>query len=181
MAKRLLQIANAEGLKVNEVSIQKEEIPDFPTPLPLLISRLCSYSLFHVQSVSPGSEVLRDAWPTCLYDLNLYSQIALEELAERCNGDIRMALNQLHYMSLSMSVIRYDDIRQRLLSSAKDEDISPFTAVDKYVAMFSFFIGLTIYEMLGSTATRNENVLRENRDMRKCSYRTIRKHGIAKS
>ncbi|KNA12520.1 hypothetical protein SOVF_124880 [Spinacia oleracea] len=75
MAKRLLQIANAEGLKVNE--------------------------------------------------------IALEELAERCNGDIRMALNQLHYMSLSMSVIRYDDIRQRLLSSAKDEDISPFTAVDK--------------------------------------------------
>lgn len=43
-----------------------------------------------------------------------------------------MALNQLHYMSLSMSVINYDDIRQRLLSSSKDEDISPFTAVDKY-------------------------------------------------
>ncbi|CAO2828348.1 unnamed protein product [Amaranthus hypochondriacus] len=75
IAKRLLQIANAEGLKVNE--------------------------------------------------------IALEELAERCNGDIRMAVNQLQYMSLSMSVIGYDDIRQRFLSSAKDEDISPFTAVDK--------------------------------------------------
>ena len=43
-----------------------------------------------------------------------------------------MAINQLQYMSLSMSVIQYDDIRQRLLSSAKDEDISPFTAVDKY-------------------------------------------------
>ena len=43
-----------------------------------------------------------------------------------------MALNQLQYMSLSMSVIKYDDIRQRLLSSSKDEDISPFTAVDKY-------------------------------------------------
>ena len=43
-----------------------------------------------------------------------------------------MALNQLQYMSLSMSVIKYDDIRQRLLSSAKDEDISPFTAVGKY-------------------------------------------------
>ncbi|XP_057955237.1 replication factor C subunit 1 isoform X2 [Malania oleifera] len=75
MTKRLLQIANAEGLQVNE--------------------------------------------------------IALEELAERVNGDMRMALNQLQYMSLSMSVIKYDDIRQRLLSSAKDEDISPFTAVDK--------------------------------------------------
>ena len=43
-----------------------------------------------------------------------------------------MALNQLHYMSLSMSVIKYDDVRQRLLMNAKDEDISPFTAVDKY-------------------------------------------------
>ncbi|GAV92202.1 RFC1 domain-containing protein [Cephalotus follicularis] len=59
------------------------------------------------------------------------NEIALEELAERANGDIRMALNQLQYISLSMSVIKYDDIRKRLLSSAKDEDISPFTAVDK--------------------------------------------------
>ncbi|XP_043811730.1 replication factor C subunit 1 isoform X3 [Manihot esculenta] len=75
MAKRLMQVANAEGLQVNE--------------------------------------------------------IALEEIAERVNGDMRMALNQLQYMSLSMSVIKYDDVRQRLLSSAKDEDISPFTAVDK--------------------------------------------------
>ncbi|KAH9699374.1 Replication factor C subunit 1 [Citrus sinensis] len=75
IAKRLMQIANAEGLEVNE--------------------------------------------------------IALEELADRVNGDIRMAINQLQYMSLSLSVIKYDDIRQRLLSSAKDEDISPFTAVDK--------------------------------------------------
>ncbi|KAG8501808.1 hypothetical protein CXB51_004680 [Gossypium anomalum] len=75
MAKRLMQVANAEGLQVNE--------------------------------------------------------IALEELAERVNGDMRMALNQLQYMSLSMSVINYNDIKQRLLSSSKDEDISPFTAVDK--------------------------------------------------
>ncbi|XP_028068983.1 replication factor C subunit 1 isoform X2 [Camellia sinensis] len=75
MAKRLMQIANTEGIHVNE--------------------------------------------------------IALEELAERVNGDVRMALNQLQYMSLSMSVIKYDDVRQRLLSSAKDVDISPFTAVDK--------------------------------------------------
>ncbi|KAF9595445.1 hypothetical protein IFM89_000363 [Coptis chinensis] len=75
MAKRLMQVANAEGLQVNE--------------------------------------------------------IALEELAERVNGDMRMAINQLHYMSLSSSVIKYDDMRQRLLSSSKDEDISPFTAVDK--------------------------------------------------
>lgn len=67
-----------------------------------------------------------------LHIIYLFSfQIALEELAERVNGDIRLALNQLQYMSLSMSVINYDDIRQRLLSSAKDEDISPFTAVDK--------------------------------------------------
>lgn len=82
MAKRLLQIANSEGLQVNE--------------------------------------------------------IALEELAERVNGDMRMALNQLQYMSLSKSVIKYDDIRQRLLSSSKDEDISPFTAVDK---LFGFNAG----------------------------------------
>ncbi|KAK4756005.1 hypothetical protein SAY87_009762 [Trapa incisa] len=75
MAKRLMQIANAEGLQVNET--------------------------------------------------------ALEELAERVHGDMRMALNQLQYMSLSMSVIKYDDVKQRLLSSTKDEDISPFTAVDK--------------------------------------------------
>ncbi|XP_022957868.1 replication factor C subunit 1 isoform X1 [Cucurbita moschata] len=82
MAKRLSQVANAEGLQVNE--------------------------------------------------------IALEELAERVNGDIRMALNQLQYLSLSMSVIKYDDIRQRLLGSMKDEDISPFTAVDK---LFGFNSG----------------------------------------
>ncbi|XP_038901198.1 replication factor C subunit 1 isoform X2 [Benincasa hispida] len=82
MAKRLIQVANAEGLQVNE--------------------------------------------------------IALEELAERVNGDMRMALNQLQYLSLSMSVIKYDDIRQRLLSSMKDEDISPFTAVDK---LFGFNSG----------------------------------------
>lgn len=48
------------------------------------------------------------------------------------NGDMRMAINQLQYMSLQMSVIKYDDVRERLKSSAKDEDISPFTAVDKY-------------------------------------------------
>ncbi|KAK4482759.1 hypothetical protein RD792_009927 [Penstemon davidsonii] len=58
-------------------------------------------------------------------------QIALEELAERVNGDIRMAINQLQYMSLDMKVIKFDDIKQRLQSSSKDEDISPFTAVDK--------------------------------------------------
>ncbi|KAF0895658.1 hypothetical protein E2562_014277 [Oryza meyeriana var. granulata] len=56
---------------------------------------------------------------------------AMEELAERVHGDIRMALNHLQYMSLSQSVVKYDDIRQRLSSSTKDEDISPFTAVDK--------------------------------------------------
>jgi len=43
-----------------------------------------------------------------------------------------MALNQLQYMSLSKSVIKYDDVRERLLTSGKDEDISPFTAVDTY-------------------------------------------------
>lgn len=43
-----------------------------------------------------------------------------------------MALNQLQYMSLSLSVLNFDDIKQRLQNSSKDEDISPFTAVDKY-------------------------------------------------
>lgn len=42
-----------------------------------------------------------------------------------------MALNHLQYMSLSMSVIKFDDIKERLQNSSKDEDISPFTAVDK--------------------------------------------------
>ncbi|XP_050368525.1 replication factor C subunit 1 isoform X2 [Argentina anserina] len=83
MAKRLKQVANAEGLQVN-------------------------------------------------------NEIALEELADRVNGDMRMALNQLQYMSLSMSVINYEDVRQRLQSSKKDEDISPFTAVDK---LFGFNAG----------------------------------------
>ncbi|KAG9156053.1 hypothetical protein Leryth_012117 [Lithospermum erythrorhizon] len=59
------------------------------------------------------------------------NEIALEELASRVNGDMRMALNQLQYMSLSNSEIGYDNIRQRLQNSSKDEDISPFTAVDK--------------------------------------------------
>ncbi|KZV39264.1 replication factor C subunit 1, partial [Dorcoceras hygrometricum] len=59
------------------------------------------------------------------------NEIALEELAERVNGDMRMALNQLQYMSLSSSVLNFDDIKQRLQNSSKDEDISPFTAVDK--------------------------------------------------
>ncbi|XP_073040516.1 replication factor C subunit 1 [Primulina eburnea] len=59
------------------------------------------------------------------------NEIALEELAERVNGDMRMALNQLQYMSLSLAVLNFDDIKQRLQNSSKDEDISPFTAVDK--------------------------------------------------
>ncbi|KZV38292.1 replication factor C subunit 1 [Dorcoceras hygrometricum] len=58
------------------------------------------------------------------------NEIALEEL-ERVIGDMRMALNQLQYMSLSSSVLNFDDIKQRLQNSSKDEDISPFTAVDK--------------------------------------------------
>lgn len=62
----------------------------------------------------------------------LSKQVALEELANRVNGDMRMAINQLQYMGLQMSVIKYDDVIERLKSSAKDEDISPFTAVDKY-------------------------------------------------
>ncbi|KAF3651342.1 Replication factor C subunit 1 [Capsicum annuum] len=67
MAKRLKQVANAEGIQVNE--------------------------------------------------------IALEELADRVDGDMRMALNQLQYISLAK--------RQHLLSRSKDEDISPFKAIEK--------------------------------------------------
>lgn len=70
--------------------------------------------------------------------LQISNPMALEELGSRVNGDMRMAINQLQYMSLTHSVIEYDDIRERLLSSAKDEDISPFTAVDK---LFSFDSG----------------------------------------
>lgn len=70
-------------------------------------------------------------------------QIAMEELADRVNGDMRMAINQLQYMSLSKSVIKFDDIRERLLNSSKDEDISPFTAVDKYYLFLSHFLDST--------------------------------------
>ena len=55
----------------------------------------------------------------------------MEELAERCNGDMRLAINQLQYMSFSRSVIKYGDIRQQFLSGAKDADVSPFTVIEK--------------------------------------------------
>ncbi|KAG6473495.1 hypothetical protein ZIOFF_067412 [Zingiber officinale] len=77
------------------------------------------------------------------------NEIALEELAERVSGDMRMAINQLQYMSISQSVINYDDIRKRLLSSAKDEDISPFTAVDNS-CLFFFPITISIVSSISS-------------------------------
>lgn len=58
-------------------------------------------------------------------------EVALEELGERVNGDMRMALNELQYMSLRTRVVKFTDMKARLVSSAKDEDISPFNAVDK--------------------------------------------------
>ncbi|KAH7306219.1 hypothetical protein KP509_22G002100 [Ceratopteris richardii] len=61
-------------------------------------------------------------------------EIALEELAERVNGDMRMALNELQYMSLKLRSIKFGDVKARLISSFKDEDISPFTAVDKLMS-----------------------------------------------
>uniref|UniRef100_A0A6N2KQP9 Replication factor C subunit 1 n=1 Tax=Salix viminalis TaxID=40686 RepID=A0A6N2KQP9_SALVM len=100
MSKRLIQVANAEGLQVNE--------------------------------------------------------IALEELAERVNGDMRMALNQLQYMSLSMSVINYDDVRQRLQGSAKDEDISPFTAVDNMLLIVIF--GFRLFGFSGGKLRMDERI-----------------------
>ena len=67
-------------------------------------------------------------------------QIALEELSERVNGDMRMALNQLQYMSLRSQVLNYADIRTRLMASAKDEDVTPFSAMDKSVLTVSDYI-----------------------------------------
>ncbi|GBG80878.1 hypothetical protein CBR_g31434 [Chara braunii] len=61
--------------------------------------------------------------------------IALEELGERVNGDMRSALNQLQYMSLKSKVVKFADMRTRLMGSAKDEDLTAFTAIDK---LFSF-------------------------------------------
>eukprot|EP01018_Ginkgo_biloba_P023733 Gb_23963 [translate_table: standard] len=58
-------------------------------------------------------------------------EVTLEALGERVNGDMRMALNQLQYMSLSLSVLKYADIKARLQGGGKDEDVTPFTAVDK--------------------------------------------------
>ena len=64
--------------------------------------------------------------------------MALEELAERVNGDMRMALNELQYMNLRTQVVKFDDVKARLRSSGKDEDMSPFTAVDRCVMSFKY-------------------------------------------
>jgi replication factor C subunit 1 len=61
----------------------------------------------------------------------LVFQIALEELAERVNGDMRMAVNELQYMNLRKQVVKFDDIKARMRSGGKNEDMSPFTAVDR--------------------------------------------------
>ncbi|CAM6042954.1 unnamed protein product [Sphagnum compactum] len=60
-----------------------------------------------------------------------FADLALEELADQVKGDMRMALNQMQYMSLRSPIVNYADMRTRLMMSAKDEDMSPFSAVDK--------------------------------------------------
>ncbi|KAL3690417.1 hypothetical protein R1sor_016726 [Riccia sorocarpa] len=55
----------------------------------------------------------------------------LEEIAERSNGDMRTSLNQLQYMSLRSSALSFGDVHARLVASAKDEAISPFSAAEK--------------------------------------------------
>lgn len=60
-----------------------------------------------------------------------YLQVSLEEIGERTNGDMRMALNQLQYMSLQTRVLKFADLRARLVAGAKDRDVSPFNAVDQ--------------------------------------------------
>ncbi|CAI7780622.1 unnamed protein product [Closterium sp. NIES-53] len=55
---------------------------------------------------------------------------ALEELAERTGGDMRLALNQLQYMSLSCRQLSYQEVKQRMQANAKDEDIRPMAAAD---------------------------------------------------
>lgn len=72
---------------------------------------------------------------------------------------MRMALNELQYMSLSMSVIKYDDIRKRLQSSAKDEDISPFTAVDKYALELNFTYTSVFLSLCGIKSRSASNLV----------------------
>jgi hypothetical protein len=67
-------------------------------------------------------------------------KLALEELADQVKGDMRMALNQMQYMSLRSPIVNYADMRTRLMMSAKDEDMSPFSAVDKLVSLYWLFI-----------------------------------------
>ncbi|KAG6545470.1 hypothetical protein Mapa_013072 [Marchantia paleacea] len=55
----------------------------------------------------------------------------LEEIAERSNGDMRTSLNQLQYMSLRTTALNFNDVHTRLVASAKDEALSPFTAAEK--------------------------------------------------
>lgn len=58
-------------------------------------------------------------------------QNTLEEIAERSNGDMRTSLNQLQYMSLRSPLLSFNDVHARLVASAKDEAISPFSAAEK--------------------------------------------------
>ncbi len=70
-------------------------------------------------------------------------KLALEELADQVKGDMRMALNQMQYMSLRSPIVNYADMRTRLMMSAKDEDMSPFSAVDKLVSLYWLQISLS--------------------------------------
>eukprot|EP00850_Spirogloea_muscicola_P007171 SM000035S13151 [mRNA] locus=s35:789176:794102:- [translate_table: standard] len=63
--------------------------------------------------------------------------VTLEELGEHVNGDMRMALNQLQYMSLRTRELKLADMQHRLAVSAKDEDVSPFIAADRLLAFDS--------------------------------------------
>lgn len=61
-------------------------------------------------------------------------QSTLEELGERVNGDLRMAVNQLEYMALRSRHLSSEGVKSRALSSAKDEDLRPMAAVDKLLS-----------------------------------------------
>lgn len=199
MAKRLMQIAKAEGIQVAEVSVFKSfgetrsnnshvtykvdltslcslnfqnselgfrenrmalEVP-FPSCMRsfkntcvytfkdtldeiaerLNVERRISLSRLHYMSLSTTALQFNDvgvplsfhlSWmrsfkKTCVY----LFQNTLEEIAERSNGDMRTSLNQLQYMSLRTTALNFNDVHTRLVASAKDEALSPFTAAEK--------------------------------------------------
>ena len=58
-------------------------------------------------------------------------EMALQQLAEECNTDIRLSLNMLQMFARRARVMRFDDVKQQFAAGGKDVDMSIFTIMDQ--------------------------------------------------